>query len=235
MTRSLGIDISRYQDNPDTSKRFDFAKAVANNADFIFIKASQSSWADRDFLYNWMSAGDAGLLRGAYHYLSWIESAEAQAYFFTGLLKQEPGELPPVVDFESRYKLPIKSEMQRRLRTFCAIVNEQLGVDPIIYTGPSYWREFGSQDLSWERYPLWIANYGRKAPDVPLPWGSNEWTFWQKTDKGDGLKYGAESLQIDMNWYNGTREELFAWAGDNYVAPTYQICPLDETRCYRDE
>ncbi len=43
------------------------------------------------------------------------------------------------------------------------------------------------------------------------PWAS--WTFWQWTDKGDGLAFGMESKGLDMNWFNGTEQELRKWAG----------------------
>ncbi|MCJ7520184.1 MAG: hypothetical protein MUO42_11020, partial [Anaerolineaceae bacterium] len=42
------------------------------------------------------------------------------------------------------------------------------------------------------------------------PWKSNKkpWKFWQYTNQGDGLAYGAESKAIDLNWFNGTLDDL---------------------------
>ena len=42
------------------------------------------------------------------------------------------------------------------------------------------------------------------TPRIPAPWTA--WTFWQYTDKGNGLQYGAESLNIDLNYFNGDEE-----------------------------
>ena len=40
-------------------------------------------------------------------------------------------------------------------------------------------------------------------PLVPRPWTTNEWLFWQFTASGDGPAYGVESLEIDLNYFNG--------------------------------
>ena len=63
--RTLGIDVSKWQDDNSTPQRMDFKKAYDAGARFVFIKASQACWMDEDMLYNWKSAQDAGLLRSA--------------------------------------------------------------------------------------------------------------------------------------------------------------------------
>jgi hypothetical protein len=54
------------------------------------------------------------------------------------------------------------------------------------------------------------------------PWKSmgKTWTFWQWTSNGDGLAYGAESKSIDLNWFNGTLDELYALANTSQPSPT---------------
>jgi lysozyme len=202
----LGIDCSKWQDDNSTPQQMDFFKARAEGASFVFIKASQSTWLDSDFIYNWQAAKDAGLMRGAYHFLDWTRSASEQARFFCGLLKADAGELPPVVDYECRLNAPNKLLASRALLTMLETVEKATGRAPILYTSPGYWLEFGTAAMDWVRHPLWIANYGVQKPTVPRPW--LYWTFWQYTDKGDGKKFGAESAGLDMNWYNGSIEEL---------------------------
>ena len=80
MTKTLGIDVSRWQDNNSTAQKMDFAKAHAAGARFVFIKASQQLWTDEDIFYNWKSAKAAGLLRGAYHFLTWDKPGRDQAH-----------------------------------------------------------------------------------------------------------------------------------------------------------
>lgn len=208
MTNLLGIDVSVWDDDHSTPQRVDFGKARAAGAGFVFIKASQSTWADRDFLINWQNGKTAGIARGAYHFLTWDTPVKDQARFFAGLLHDDAGELPPVVDFECREGAPNGAVACQMLYNFAAQFKLITGKTLMIYTSPSYWREYGSQDYYWAQYPLWIAHYGVSAPSVPTPW--KRWDFWQYTDRGDGLKFGCESKMVDVNQFNGDAEEFTA-------------------------
>lgn len=211
-----GIDVSVWQDDNATSQKIDFNKAVSAGASFAYIKASQLA-PDSDFVDNWKNAKDSGILRGAYHYLDWRESELTQAYRFVSMLKNDHGELPPMADFEMK---PMPSDAQGRLWNFLQIVERELGVIPGIYCGYYSWTEYGTPNKGWARYPLWLAWW--RIPQlflrIPKPWTT--WTFWQYDDKGDGLAFGAESKQIDVNWYNGTEAQLH----DKYGG-SVKFCP----------
>lgn len=215
MAQTLGFDISFWQDNNSTPQMVDFEKAKTNGIRFAFIKASQSTWLDQDFVLNWASAKRSGLLRGAYHFYTWDKLPEEQALFFAGVLKNDPGELPPVLDFEYRPGAPddrTRSAMYARM--FLEVVKRELKMErlPILYTSPGYWREFGTPDSYWREYPLWLAHYtNAPAPLIPAPWTS--YSFWQFTSHGDGPRYGTESLNVDLNWFNGSEEDLYRFAG----------------------
>ncbi|WP_255317366.1 glycoside hydrolase family 25 protein [Candidatus Magnetobacterium casense] len=196
--RVPGIDCSVWQDDNSTPQKMDFGKAVAAGARFVFIKASQGTWLDEDFTYNWKAAKEAGLYRGAYHYLDWSALGKVQADFFCGVLRNDPGELAPVVDYECRKN--VTKDAILWLNTFLAVLRGERG-EVMIYTSPDYWKNYGSTNEYYALFPLWIANHDAIKPIVPKPW--TDWTFWQWTDKGDGRKYGAESAGLDMNWYNG--------------------------------
>jgi len=209
MERVLGIDVSHWQDNISTPQRVDFAKAKAQGAQFVFIKASQATFRDRDIEINWQNAREAGLLRGAYHFLVWEVAPETQADFFCSVIGDDPGELPPVADFEWWKTTPPNA--LNILERFLNRVEANLGRIPMIYTAPGFWNPHGSKDAKWARYPLWIAHYGVYAPIVPKPWPT--WNFWQYTSKGDGIAFGAESKDLDMNWFNGSLDDLYRFAG----------------------
>jgi len=66
MKRTIGIDISAWQDDNSTPQQIDWSKAKSAGAQFAFIKASQGTFTDQDFAYNWQAAKAAGVLRGAY-------------------------------------------------------------------------------------------------------------------------------------------------------------------------
>lgn len=216
MTYILGCDVSRWQDDISTPQRINFDQMRDAGARFVFIKASQGTWADRDILYNWQAAKDAGMYRGAYHYFDWRDGSEEQARFFAGLLREDPGELPPVFDYEMRSGAPGRSAAIARAQAFIHTAEDVLGKPVMIYTSPGYWREYGSNTLVGNR-KLWLAHYYTDTPAVPHDWTG--WNFWQFTDLGDGPLFGAESLELDMNWYNGDWDQFVAEFGELVVDP----------------
>jgi lysozyme len=211
----LGIDISKWDGN------WDATKAKQAGATFAFIKASQATFTDPQFLANWQKAKDAGLLRGAYHYLDYTKPGIDQANYFADLLKNDPGELPPAIDYELRRTDNNPSAALRFLRDCLdqLIKRSELFEDatikrPMIYTGPGFWTEYGDLTKSdyWIQFPLWNANWiTSSTPIIPPPW--TMWQFWQFTSKGPGEAFGSECLTMDMNRFNGTLNELMEFAG----------------------
>ena len=230
-----GIDISHWQDDKSTPQKMDFKKAVANGAKYVFIKVSERGSIDPDFEYNWQAAKEAGLLRGGYHFLRWDLSGLIQAGIFSELLRDDPGELPPVADFEAP-RLGSLYPSNALLLQFLETVESKLNRRPMIYTSPGYWDIHGRNkvtklfDDKWAYYPLWIANYknevipGITQPTEIEPWKrlGKTWTFWQYTANGNGPAYGAESGSIDLNYFNGTEKELADFAYDNPTPPPAQ-------------
>jgi lysozyme len=227
--RATGVDISHWNDAPGTTQRIDFVK-MATKADFVFIKASQNV-PDSDFVYNWGAARAAGLLRGAYHYLDFSTSVNAQVDLFISLLKNDTGELPPIIDVE---QAPPPSNMTALLRYFCDTIESELHVIPALYTGYYYWMAYGSQDEYWKKHPFWLAWWADESViKVPPPW--DKWTFWQYTNKGIGADYGVESAQIDLDYFNGTVDELRAMVAPKPPLPPisngqYVLCPYCKHR-----
>jgi GH25 family lysozyme M1 (1,4-beta-N-acetylmuramidase) len=201
----LGTDISHWEDNPLTPQKINFVKMKAAGAWFCIFKATQALYTDSVFKSSW--ADCKGLMpRGAYHYLDWTKPGLEQAKYFCNAIAADPPELPPVVDYECRTNIPPDANGQ--LWNFVSYVEAVTKRAPIIYTGPDYWKNYGSGNVGWKKFPLWIANYQVTKPYVPAPW--TDWTFWQFTDRGQGNIYGAEALGIDLNYYNGTIEQLQA-------------------------
>lgn len=190
------MDVSAWQGT------INWAKAVKNSVRFAYIKVSQRLYPDRLFYLNWPNARAAGVLRGSYHYLVWDRDPLEQADAFCALLKDDPGELPPAVDFEERSGVP--GDAAERLKRFLTAVEYHLGIKPAIYTSPDFWKNYGSADPLWAEYPLWIANYQVNQPIIPAPWV--DYTFWQHTNSGDGGYYGCTSRGVDMDL---CREETF--------------------------
>jgi lysozyme len=221
-----GIDVSHWQDDKSTPQKMNFAKAVKNGAQFVFIKVSERGFIDRDFEYNWKAAKDAGLLRGGYHFLRWDLSGLLQARIFCDIMADDPGELPPVADFEAPNQGSIYPS-NALLEQFLMEVQTRTKKRPILYTSPGYWNIHGRNkhtklhDDKWAYFPLWVAHYvrnfqlGVSKPDLMDPWKrlGKSWTFWQYTATGDGPAFGAESKGIDINLFNGTYDDLRKFAG----------------------
>jgi lysozyme len=212
----LGCDVSHWEDSATTPQKIDFVKMKNQGAEFVYFKASQGkNYTDNVFLSSWKDAKAAGLIRGAYHYLDWTAPALSQADHFCDVIQSDPGELPPICDYE---QYPVVAGCSAWLQAFFDEVEKRTGKISGIYSSPSYWNSYGGKDPKWLKYPLWLANYAIK-PTIPLPWKS--YMFWQYTKNGDGLKFGCESLSIDLNWFNGTIDDLTKLAG----GAVYKICP----------
>ena len=191
-----GIDVSYYQETIrwKTVKR--------SGVLFAFIRVSDgTAFPDPVFESNWKQAARAGVMRGAYQYFRPSVPAEAQADLLIAALAKDRGELPPVIDVEATDGKSA-TYIAQQIRIWIARVRDKLGVEPIVYTGPAFWRDaVGGADLRTQ--PLWIAHYTGGCPVVPSPW--ERWTFWQHTDRGDipGIR-----PPVDLNVFAGTFAEL---------------------------
>jgi lysozyme len=219
----IGTDVSHWNDDPNTPKTIDFDKMHLAGAEFCILKASQATWIDHIFLASYHLAKGV-LPRGAYHYFDWTKSGYEQAKYFVSVIKDDPPEITPVVDYECREGVPARDVAILQLKDFVTHVEGYTGRIPMIYTGPYYWKEFGSNNPWWSRFPLWIANYYVVKPMVPAPW--TNWVLWQYTPKGDGALYGAESLNIDLDRFYGTPEQFTQFCGGVVKPPLDMLAVL---------
>mgnify|MGYP001285112990 CR=1 FL=1 len=208
MANIIGPDVSFYQDDPQTPQGIDFAQMRAST-NFVIIRAGQNLWVDSDFKANWREAKIAGLARGSYWFYDSRADPKKQADLWVQQFGSDFGELPLFADLEERYNGRFKG--WKNWYTFLERVKVLVPQKEIfIYTAYYYWLEFAPNPTTqaanleyFHKYPLWIANYGAAEPLVPKPWAKNEWLFWQYTSKGNGKPYGVESLNIDLNYFNG--------------------------------
>lgn len=204
-------DVSFYQDDNNTERMIDFAQ-MRSQSPGVFIRAGQNSWVDQDLSENMKRAKAAGLLRGTYWFYDSRTHPARQAELYISYLKGDLGELPLVADFEEKYNGPYKG-WKHWYDFLVALQRLAPGKRIMIYTGYYYWTEnapnalINKASLEWfGQFPLWIAAYGTTSPRLPKPW--TEWEFWQCTDKGNGPLYGAESKNIDLNFFKGGLDEF---------------------------
>lgn len=230
--RVIGLDISFYQRWKHSKRPIDFEQMKANGAEFVIIKASQGlDIIDREFENSWKGAREAGLLRGAYHFLDYRFQMAQQMELFAELFVNDPPELPLALDLEKRKKwgpLPPRSQLIGWLMSGFQIIR-QYNYKPMLYTNVSTIRHNLSPVPDWLLGEhLWLAQYLRQPPFYlpgtrnhnPVtkqpsyqPW--DRWAFWQFDDKGDGRAYGVESRGVDLNYFNGSLDDLRKYANQS--------------------
>ena len=234
MTYVLGCDVSVWNDNNSTPQQIDFEKMKTAGAEFVFIKSSQANWKDQDIVYNWDAAKGADILRGAYHFMTWDIKAIKQAETMWGIIEHDPGELPPVCDFE--FWNPVPSKAYDWLWNFKVRMKELSGKDCIIYTGAFFWGQYGTKAEVWTDSDLWIASYTNQTymeGNVKTLTTWKTWNFWQWTSNGDGPKYGSEGLDIDLNYFNGDLAALKKRYGIGCATQPAPIEPSDAEKLAR--
>ncbi len=219
--KTLGIDVSSWQDNNATPQRVNWELAKSKGAVFAFIRCCNGFTKDEDFQYNWGAAKEAGLLRGAYIFHDYRVSPSGQAKFFASNLKDDPGELPPVLDIEKYWKpYPAQKGWLNAIQVMTATLKDEGFKRTIFYSNPDTILYTLSPIPDWlAELPLWIANYGVDQPmtKAVAPW--KKWTFWQFSAKGDGEAFGMESKNVDMDYFNGSVSDLQAFARITETGP----------------
>ncbi|MFD1769826.1 GH25 family lysozyme [Sphingobacterium suaedae] len=192
-----GIDISQYQGKV----RWIEVNTIHDQipVDFVFIRATMGERAkDKRYGENWRAASSRAKLRGAYHYFRPNENSIRQARNFIQTVDLKPGDLPPVLDIEERPRRQPMDSLKVGLKRWLDEVEAHYGIQPILYSGDSYFTDFLEKEFS--DYILWIANYNFwiKKP-------KKHWNFWQFSERG--YVRGIQG-NVDLNMFKGSIEDL---------------------------
>lgn len=219
-----GIDISHHNGSVD------WTKIAADGIAFAFLKASEGqSYRDSTFAGHLKAAKSAGLLVGAYHFVTARNeaAARAEAANFAGAIKAAGGvellDFPPVMDYENNPGALSKVQINAVAKAFLMTLESLIDVKPMIYTGNSFAANF---DREFGSYRLWIAKYSDSAPTNIPAW--SKWAFWQYSDGAQGgvrtngsRKVAGVSGYVDLNEYAGSLDELHAeFMGDEPMTAT---------------
>ncbi len=210
--RCYGIDAAKYQKNIDWTRLSLKARAdgrvVASGKGaeyiqpvlFALIKSTEGvTIKDPYFRRNFEGAKRAGIIRGAYHFLSVNSPVDEQVKFFIENTPLEKGDFPPVLDLEIS-----KRTMQRQHDKVCRMalqwlkaVERHYGVKPIVYTYENYYKEY-LHGKGFDDYDFWIARYGAEP-------SARHWEIWQLTDKGvcTGIRH-----KVDIDLFRGSYADL---------------------------
>jgi len=226
MILPFGIDISKYQGDIN----FD---VLNNKAEFIGIRATVSwGYVDPKFQRNWSLAR---LPRLAYHVIYPGEDARRQVDHFLNIVK--PGEHDRLVlDMELDHGYS-KTRITDTLLECLAQILANTGRYPVIYSRASWVNQF----LDVSRLPKldwWLAGYRKPLPSPlytpeatpppALPKGVDNWLIHQTAERGNGSEFGVASHYIDIDRWNGTKEQMLAYFGIGEEAPAPPIEPPEE-------
>lgn len=188
-----GIDVSRYQRNIDWTEVRDM-EVNEIKLGFVFMKATEGiNDADPYFKRNWRQARKAGMTRGAYHFFLATKDGKTQARNFIDQVELVTGDMPPVLDVEQTYGVPLE-KLRIEVKKWLEVTEKYYGVKPIIYTSV----DFYERNLKgiFDDYPLWIAHYLQKQK----PRIKRDWSFWQYSEKG---RVNGITSSVDFNAFNG--------------------------------
>ena len=186
-----GVDVSSYQGE------IDWETLENQDIDFAFIKATEGSgYEDEYFQQNFQNASETGIRIGAYHFFSFDSSGITQAENFIKTVPKTQNMLPPVIDLEFYAQHgsdpPEKEETRYNLQKMIDAVYDYYGLMPVIYVTDIRIRSiFTKAELPDER----------------------KWTFWQYCNRGRLDGYDGAEQYIDLNVFNGTKEEFENYKG----------------------
>lgn len=218
---SSGIDIAGHQ-HPAGSP-IDWHQVANSSQDFAFIKATEGvGFTNTHFPADVNDARGAGLHVGAYHYARPGTDAKAQAAYFAETINKADATLPPVLDLEETDGLGVTA-LQNWTRDFLTETQRLTGKTPMIYTYRYFWIEQMGNTTEFSQYPLWLAAW-QNTPPAEVPGGWSYMTFWQRSAHG---RVSGIVSEVDLNLFNGTRDQLEAFAAGHVLGIGNLLQPTD--------
>lgn len=202
-----GIDVSSWQGS------IDWNAVAASGKVFAVARVSDGFYEDQDFEANWSGIKSVGMIRGVYQFFRPNDDPIAQADLLLGKIGAlEPGDLAPVIDVEDADGVGADF-FRSQIGAWVQHVEAATGRQPIIYVGGYFWDDnVGGNDFA--NYPLWLPAYGPLCPRLPSPWAGWRMHQYSSTGSVPGI-----SGNVDLDKFNGTRDELTIFAGGQLCAP----------------
>lgn len=213
--KAKGIDISRWQGNPDFSQ-------VRNDVDYVIIQAGYGKYAsqkDISWNYNISNCKKNNIPVGVYwySYAKSVDDARAEAKACLEVIKGYKFEYPIYYDLEEGLDSLGRSLVSNIAIAFCTEL-EKNGYFAGIYISRSPAQSYLTDDVS-KKYALWLAEYGPQ-----LNW-SGPVGMWQYSSTG---RVSGINGKVDMNYCYEDYPTLIKNAGLNgYTKPPVNTMDLD--------
>ena len=184
--------------------------------DTVALRIGQNLWEDDKFEENYREARKQGMKVGGYWFYDDRISPREQAELLVDLCLGKNFELEIFIDWENSYGGDFKG--LRNVVAMMELVDMAIQMNLFkakgtgIYTGYYFFRGNSNPVTNASQYaylknkPLWLAWYANDPSSVliPAPW--TRLTLWQFGTPA--VNWGQESLEIDMNFFNGTIQEF---------------------------
>lgn len=201
------IDISSYQSGLDLA-------AVSGSIHGVIVKATEgTSYVNPDCDRHYLQAGEAGLLRGFYHFAGTGDPSAEAAFFYRNVMGYLHDGIP-VLDWEGvcRDGRPVFDQPVEWVNGFVRQFHALTGIWPWIYANP--WRfNRGGVEPDCAR---WVASYPAvahpsfaQAASWRCPVADGNVVAWQFCSDGRLPGYGAN---LDCSVYYGDRESWLRYA-----------------------
>jgi len=208
---SKGVDVAAHQHPGGTP--IDWSKVRTDGQSFAFVKATEGGdWVNPHYVEDIQAANAAGLKTGAYHYARPAGDAKTQAANFAAQVALAPGQtLPPALDIEVA-EGKSAAQLEQWIEEFTSELKRLTGRTPMIYTYKYFWMGQMNNSQKFSDMPLWLAAYQDQAPDAVGGW--TKLSFWQRSGSG---KVAGIPTDVDMNLFNGSKQQLQSFSDGNYV------------------
>ena len=199
-----GLDVSNFQGKFPWSSTTGLSFGI-NRVTQSLGGASANS-PDPEAGWNHAAIRDAGLHRGAYHFLDPYLDGAAQARYFVNTLDALGLVKDDMLWCDSETTGPSPGAVARCAAAFMTELHTLRPENPVgVYTYINFAKQGYCNGLGG--WPLWLAYPAATAPLPPPPWV--KWRFWQW-----GLRNG-----VDADAFNGTAADLDAWIASFHPAP----------------
>jgi len=204
------------------SQGIDWAK-LAKLRVGVIARAGQAVYEDELFRSHYAGAMGAGVPFGMYWFYQPNLAAGGQVSAFLQIYNSLPTR-PRVIALDCENITytgvdiwpPSVEQHTSWIGSWLAQVQAATGFTPGIYTRKNYWDAWIKRSSIWATYWLWVASwtqYSGASPLIPADWSA--WKVWQYQG-GTGRQDGITG-PVDLNYYNGTTEEMYSWFGVKQV------------------
>lgn len=217
MPKASVIDLSRY------NVLTDFAAVRATGIQGVILKASENAtYRDKTYADKRSRATAAGLLIGAYHFITKAPVKDQVANFFAAA--QPDDKMLMALDYEDYGDNEATLD---QVQEFLLLADGRLGRPLVLYSGNTIKEALGARiDNFFAAHKLWHAQYPKNpdatTPTVQATWKSTGPWLWQFSAKG---RIAGIVGDVDLNDFLGISLDL-EWAPKAALPPRPQPLPV---------